>query len=73
MNEKLQAKVCYNLMSVLGFVKLTNPEGYDQLWDIEKSFTEDEIKIINAYANKSEEHVNAVKQMIEMLKGMIDG
>lgn len=73
MDEKLQAKVCYNLMSVLGFVKLTNPEFYDRLWNIEKNFTEDEIEIINAYANKSEEHINAVKQAIETLKGMIDG
>ncbi len=73
MDEKLQAKVCYNLISVLVFVKLMNPNSYDRLWDIERNFTEDEIEIINAYANKSEEHINAVNQVIEMLKGMIDG
>lgn len=77
MSRELQARVAFQFVSVLGYVKLTNPSVYRELFDIDEEFSRDEIQMILDLSIESEEYKVSTLIAKEMLnneeKEDIDG
>lgn len=77
MSRELQARVAFHFVSVLGFVKLTSPSVYRELFDIDEEFSRDEIQTILDLSTESETYKISVSLAKEMLdneeKEDIDG
>ena len=69
MDEKLLSKVCFNMVSMAGFIRASMPTTYTFLFNIEDEFTKDELETILDFAEKSDEVSDAKGLINEWLKG----
>lgn len=69
MDKELLAKLCYNFSSMAGFIRMMMPDAYHRLFDLDDSFTKDEIETIMDLAEQSEEFKQSVAMVMELLEG----
>lgn len=69
MDEKLLSKVCFNMVSMAGFIKVSMPMAYEFLFDLEDEFTKDELETILDLAEKniSANDIEDIKKLIDEL------
>lgn len=66
MDDKLLSKVCFNMMTMAGFIMATSPTVYNFLFNLEDEFDVDEMETILRFAERSTDVENA-KKLIEEL------
>lgn len=72
MEEKtLLGRICFNLGSMAGFLKLVHPDVYEELFHLEKEFSQDELKLIFSLAKQESDR--AAAELLAELKGEDDG
>jgi hypothetical protein len=67
MDKELLARLCYQFSSMAGCIKMVMPDIYHRLYDLNDTFTKDEIETIMNIAEQSEEHKRSVAMVMELL------
>lgn len=69
MDDKLLSKICFNLVSQAGFIRLMMPKAYELLFNLEEEFDKDELETILDLAEKSDAVMDTMELVDELLKG----